>query len=395
MEGTPVDPAGRGGRPGSRPDFDRTQLRVSVGFSPTSPSLPAAYFSSIALPNRTPLHALTWLVWAIAAAASVQLAPNPAYVLVVILAAAIVVEAHADDGPLARGFPLLVGVGVVFAVVRVVLTALTTHGSGDALFTLPDATLPTVLGGFTVGGPVQTAVILRTAAEGLAIVGILAAFGAFNAVVSHAELLQTAPRAFHEVGLIVTVAIAFVPSTVAAATSAREADRARTGGRVVRRGRILRQLLPILETGMERAVSLSESMDSRGFGHLTPSPTESRAAWLGGGGLVALAGSFVALVGRSPSTALALAVAGAVGVVGAAAVASNASRRTRYRPRRLARRDWLVLALTTSVPLLLGGLAVVGVDDLAWVPRSIRVPPVSPLPLLALAALSVPALVRA
>jgi energy-coupling factor transport system permease protein len=356
--------------------------------------LSAAYVSGITSPHRTPLHALTWLVWAVAAAASVQLAPNPAYVVVVVLAAAVVVEAHADDGPLASGFPLLVSVGVVFALLRVVLTALTTHGTGDTLFTIPEATLPTLLGGFTLGGPIQTAVVLRTAAEGLAIVGILAAFGAFNAVVSHAELLQAAPRAFHEIGLIVTVAIAFVPSTIAAASAAREADRARTGGRVVRRGRLLRQLVPILETGMERAVSLSESMDSRGFGHLTPTRAEGRAAWLGGAGLLALACAFVALVGRAPSTALGLAVAGACAVVAAAGIASRASRRTRYRPRRLAARDLTVLAVTVAAPAALAVLAVIGADDLAWVPRSVRLPPVSPLPLVALAALTAPALVR-
>ncbi|MFQ5468589.1 MAG: hypothetical protein ACE5DS_10725, partial [Kiloniellaceae bacterium] len=36
----------------------------------------------------------------------------------------------------------------------------------------------------------------------------------------------------------------------------READRARTGGVRVRRGRILRSVLPTLETGMERALRL-------------------------------------------------------------------------------------------------------------------------------------------
>ncbi|MCU1454661.1 MAG: Cobalt transport protein, partial [Acidimicrobiales bacterium] len=161
--------------------------------------------------SSSPFHAVTWLLWAAAAAGSVQLAPSPVYVVLVLAVSALVVEVHRLDSLLARAFPLLVGAGVVFALLRVVLTALTTH-TGSSHVTvwarLPEGTLPRILGGFTVGGPIEAAVVVRAAGEGLAIVGIMAAFGAFNAVASHHELLQAAPRAFHEPGLIVTVALA-------------------------------------------------------------------------------------------------------------------------------------------------------------------------------------------
>ena len=65
---------------------------------------------------------------------------------------------HGLDSPFARAFPILVTVGVVFALVRVALTAATTHtNAGPVLFTTPDFTLPTILGGFTVGGPIERA----------------------------------------------------------------------------------------------------------------------------------------------------------------------------------------------------------------------------------------------
>ena len=124
---------------------------------------------------------------------------------------------------------MLVGVGVFFAVVRTLLTVVTTHGVGDVLFTTPQFTLPQLLGGFTVGGPIELPVVLQSLAEGFAIVGVMAVFGAFNAVVSHSELVQSTPRAFYEVGLVVVVALAFVPSTLTAIADVREADRARTG----------------------------------------------------------------------------------------------------------------------------------------------------------------------
>ncbi|MGH9027231.1 MAG: hypothetical protein ACRDWD_14115, partial [Acidimicrobiia bacterium] len=109
-------------------------------------------------------HAVTWLVWALAAAASVQLAPSPVYVALVIAVAAVVVQAHAVDGPLGRVFLVLVGVAVFFAALRVLLTALTTHGGSDVLLTLPEFTLPRLLGGFTVGGTIETSVVAVAAA---------------------------------------------------------------------------------------------------------------------------------------------------------------------------------------------------------------------------------------
>ncbi|HEX7168958.1 MAG TPA: hypothetical protein VF230_18415 [Acidimicrobiales bacterium] len=339
------------------------------------------------------LPPLAWLLWALAAAASVQVAPNPLYVVVVVAIAGLVVQAHAADGPLTSAFPVLVIAGIAFAGLRLVLTVLTTHGTGDALFTLPEATLPRLLGGFTVGGSVEPAVAARAAAEGWAIVGIIAAFAAFNAVVSHHELVQAAPRAFYELGLAVTVALAFVPSTIAAVGAVREADRARTGGRPVRRGRVLRQVVPVLESGMERAVRLAESMDSRGFGRASTSG-DVAAGWLGLASLLLLACCFVALVARATPAAAGLAIAGAVALVGAVATASRSTQRTRYRPRRLSPSQWVVALVPWVAPI---GLAVAGQrgdGTLRWPGNELTQPSVSLVALTLLTALAVPAVLK-
>jgi energy-coupling factor transport system permease protein len=336
--------------------------------------------------------ALVWLLWALAAATSVQLAPNPLYVALVIAISALVVEGHAVEGPLRGAFPVLLLAGLAFATLRLVLTAATTHGGGDVLFTLPEATLPRLLGGFTVGGTVETEVVLRAAAEGWALVGILAAFGAFNAVVSHYELVLAAPRAFYEVGLAVTVALAFVPSTVAAVGAVREADRARTGGRVVRRGRLLRQVVPILETGMERAVALAESMDARGFGHQPATRADAGAGWLSLGALVCLGASFVALVGRADGVAAVLAVTGVAGVIGAVALTSRASNRVRYRRRRLTAADWALGGAAWVAPAALVVLAATDDATLVWPAERLALPGLNVVAVVALAALAIPAL---
>ena len=340
---------------------------------------------------RPRLHAVTWLVWALAAAASVELAPSPLYVAIVIAVAALVVQVHAEQTALARAFPALLLVGVAFGALRVVLTAATTHGVGTVLFTAPAVTLPRLLGGFTVGGTVELPVVLQAAAEAFAIVGILAAFGAFNAVVSHHELLQSAPRAFYEPGLVVTVALAFVPSTMSAIGAAREADLARTGGRVVRRGRLLRLAVPILESGMERALALAESMDARGFGATTPARAERTAGWCGLGGLIGLGGAFVALIGNARAVAVTLAVGGAAAVAVAIVVASRASGRYRYRARRLNRTDWSVVALCLLAPVVIGLLGASG-HTLSWSATPLELPNFDVLAGAALCALSAPAL---
>jgi energy-coupling factor transport system permease protein len=342
--------------------------------------------------NPRALHALTWAWWVLAGAAAIQVAPNPAYVALVTAIAWLVVVSHARPGPLARAFPFLLSVAAVFVLVRVVLAALTTHGGDDVLFTLPAAELPRLLGGFTLGGTVEASVVLRSVTEGLVVLGVIAVFGAFNAVVSHDELVRSAPRAFHEVGLILTVALAFVPATVAAIAQVREADQARTGGRTVRRGRLLRLTVPLLESGMERAMSLAESMDSRGFAHHGAGQAERRAGWLALAGLLALGSAFAALVGRQRPIAGVLAGVGVLAVLGAVAVASRGSRRPRYRALRPGRHDLLAMGLVTLAPLGVALLAVAGEPTLRWNPVDGAPFGFSPWVALALGGLAAPAL---
>ncbi len=340
-----------------------------------------------------PWHSIAWLAWAVAASATVQLAPSPVYVALVIGVAALVVEVHALDSPFARAFPTLVTVAIVFAFVRVALTAATTHSSaGPVLFTTPDVALPTILGGFTVGGPIGAPIVLRAAAEAFVIVGVMAVFGAFNATVSHYELVQATPRAFYEIGLIVIVALAFVPSTIGAIHAVREADRARTGGRVVRRGRLLRMLIPILESGMERAVGLAESMDARGFGREgTASSRDVLAGWWGLGSLLALGGAFVALVGGAEGVAALLGGVGVVALVAAVALASRGTRRVRYRPRRMTGADWGLVAVSALAPITIALLDLAGDSSLGWVAATpLRWPTFNLLPAVAIALLLAP-----
>ncbi|MFN8017501.1 MAG: energy-coupling factor transporter transmembrane component T [Acidimicrobiales bacterium] len=345
--------------------------------------------------TTSPLHAVTWLVWAIAAAAVVQLAPNPLYVALVLAISFLVVSAHRLDTTLARAFPILVGLGVAFALIRVALTTLTTHSLAPEhlWLTLPSFGLPRLLGGFTVGGTIEGDVVLYAAAQAFAVVGIMGAFGAFNAVASHHELVQATPRAFHEPGLIVSVALAFVPATMGAVADAREADRARTGGRVVRKGRLVRLSVPIVESGLERAVSLAESMDARGFARQARGPADRTAGWLGLGAMLALGAGFVALIGHRSGVAVVALVAGALALGAAVVLASRSMGTSRYRPRRLTARDAWVGAVALLAPLGLAVLSGAFDQRLYWTPYPLRFPAFSLAPVACIALLAVPALI--
>jgi energy-coupling factor transport system permease protein len=333
---------------------------------------------------------VTWLAWAFAAVVIVQLAPSPLYVTLVLAGCALNASAHriTDTG----AFRLLLLAGLFMAGVRLVLTALTTHGVGEVLFTLPEATLPRLFGGFTVGGTIETEVLLQSLAEGYAIVALLGVFGAFNTVVSHHELLGSAPRAFHEAGLVVTIAAAFVPATVASWQASREADRARTGGIVRRRGRITRTVVPVLETGMERSLRLADSMDSRGFARHPPGPADTASAWGALFALLALGGAFVALIGRRSLLAGVLAIGGAALLVGSVVLASKASPRERYRPRALGPDDLLVLVTTAAAVILVAVASAQGEDTLTWAASPLRAPGLAPLPAVGVLLLAAPAL---
>ena len=135
-------------------------------------------------PGTPALHAATWLGWAVSAAVAVQVASSPVYVALAIGVALVVVAAHARATALSAAFPLLLAVGASFALLRVALTAVTVHGVGSVWFTVPAVSVPRLLGGFTIGGTIEGPVVLGAAAEGFAVVGIVATFAAFNAVVS-------------------------------------------------------------------------------------------------------------------------------------------------------------------------------------------------------------------
>ena len=210
--------------------------------------------------------------------------------------------------------------------------------------------------------------MLQSLAEGFAIVGVMGVFGAFNSVVSHSELVQSTPRAFYEVGLVVVVALAFVPSTLAAIHDVREADRARTGGRVVRRGRLLRQVVPVLELGLERAVTLA-GVDGRARVRARRGEPARPGRGMVRRRVAARAGRRVRRADRASPTRSPPCSASAArsGSRAAILLASSGTQRVRYRPRRMTRRRLAGRARRTLLaPVALALCSLAGDSSLVW-----------------------------
>src|SRR6185436_9114832 len=92
-------------------DLYRLRTVRSTGGAVNAAGIPrpprAAMPSSRVRPTSSALHSLTWLLWAVAVAASIQIAPNPLYVALAIAIVALVTETHRQETRIARALPVL------------------------------------------------------------------------------------------------------------------------------------------------------------------------------------------------------------------------------------------------------------------------------------------------
>jgi hypothetical protein len=140
-------------------------------------------------------------------------------------------------------------------------------------------------------GTVDAANVVHAALEGARLAALLVVFGTFNAALDPFGVVRLAPARFHEPALAVALALSIAPRTIAMVGRVREAQRLR--GIQISRWRALPALaVPVLESGMEEAVTLAESMDARGHGRgrrtrYRPQPWTASALLVG----IAAAGS--------------------------------------------------------------------------------------------------------
>ncbi len=288
-----------------------------------------------------------WIVWGSAAALPPLLGRNPFPLIATTIA---VIAVRAAWSPLMRsaiGWGALLRLALVFSVIGVAFNVLTVRAGDRVLATIP-AAVP-VLGGddFTLNA------LIFGVLSGLALLLLVFIGTTVGGLLDWSAIVRMIPESLANVAVAGSIAFAFVPQTVLAFGEIREAQAAR--GHRFRGARDLAPVLaPLLAIGLERAFTLSESLESRGFG--TPAPVPGRARmWRSACLAIALTAAATAtylfVAGRLPAAGLVLTAGLAAGAPAVIAGRRTHVRRTRYRALVWRPHDTLVVATSTVAAL--------------------------------------------
>ncbi len=204
------------------------------------------------------LHPVAWLLWFLAVGAVPLTSRQPLYLLLTLLVV-IVVHLALPAGE-ERGNPwrLFAYVGSTVAVLSIGFNVLTVHTGDRAFAELPDS-WP------IIGGPLTYNALVYGVASALAISSLLFAAATFNAAVRHMELIRRLPSSFQQFGVAGAIALSYVPHTMQAGRDIYDAQRAR-GHQMRSVGAARAFLVPLLGNGLERAITTSEALETRGYG---------------------------------------------------------------------------------------------------------------------------------
>jgi energy-coupling factor transport system permease protein len=226
-------------------------------------------------------HSKTWGIWVLAALVPILLTKNPFYLLIAMLAVGTNYLALSRDAPASQGWATFLRLGVILVAFSIVLNLLFVSAGHTVLFELPElrwraASLSQQPVLIRVGGRVTLESLIYGLTTGLALVGVLVTFATFNSLVDHYQLLRSIPRFLYQSAIIASIGITFVPHMVVAQQEIREAQALRG-----HRFRAIADLPPLfvalLAEGLERSITLAESMDARGFGGPPASAVQNQA----------------------------------------------------------------------------------------------------------------------
>lgn len=328
-------------------------------------------------------NAKAWVIWIGAAAIVTMIARNPLYALMLLSIALLMMATFGR--PDREGALPLGKLALVILLVSAVYNALFVHAGETVLFTLPDWPL--------VGGQVTLEAIVEGVSNGLILLTLLVIFAALGAIVPMSELTRLMPAAFRDLGLVLLIAVNYVPETRRHLRSIRDAQAIR--GHEVRGLRDWRPLVvPLLIGGLERAMRLSETMVARGFGSVGDEASRpGEQLLLVVGLLAAVAGWFIA-VWRGPSGWILL-LAGLLAMATVVMARGRRVKRTSYRPQ-----PWRMIDVSLAVVAVVALAAIllpwpfIDQSSLTWTAYPVlTLPSLDLFVVLAIAGLALPALV--
>ena len=296
-------------------------------------------------------HTWTWVIWLVAAAVPAFTMRNPFNLALLLGAAWIIYTTLGRSTPIGSSWGSFVKLGIFLFALAIPFNALSVHIGQMVLFRLPES-WP------IIGGVVTLEAVIAGAVSGLTLLTILVVFAAFNAVVDHYQLLRATPSFLFQAGVIISIAITFVPQMVLSAREIRQAQRIR-GHRFRGLRDLLPLVIPLLANSLERSIQLAETMEARGFGTAV-NPPSRRHAILSQAGLLAallavLAGlALLAFYLQGRVWGLLLLGVGVLGVLAFFGFHGRQVQRTRYRRPAWHARDTVVtIASVISVTIVI------------------------------------------
>jgi energy-coupling factor transport system permease protein len=296
-------------------------------------------------------HTLTWMLWLTMALLPAMVTRNPLYLAILLVAVAVAYSTMGRRSTMASSWGLFLKAGLILASFSILFNLLTVHYGETVILTLPRLTFrvgPVAL--LDLGGKTTMESLVYGLTSGLSLVAILLIFATFNVLVDHHRLLRFVPTFLYQTGMIASIAIAFVPQMVSSLRDIREAQAIR-GHRFRGIRDLLPLFVPLLTTGLERAVQLAESMEARGFGNV--GGDRSRARQLVYRLLIAcsLFGLLVAAFAYgywsdSPWASALLGSASLMLLAGTVTAMGRGAKRSRYRHELWRSRDTLVSAVS-------------------------------------------------
>jgi energy-coupling factor transport system permease protein len=331
-----------------------------------------------------------WAAWLVAAAVPAFTVRNPLYLVLVLGSAWIVYATLGKASPMGSSWGAFLKIGLFFFALAIPFNALSIHIGQIVLFRLPSS-WP------IIGGPVTLEAVVAGVVSGLGLFTIVVVFAAFNSVVDHYQLLRATPGFLFQAGVIISIAITFVPQMVLSAREIRQAQRIR-GHRFRGIRDLLPLIIPLLANGLERAIQLAETMEARGFGSAVKPQSRRGAVYsqLGtlGALLAVLAGLFImTYFAEQRLWGWLLVAAGVAGLAALFGLQGRRVHRTRYRrPGWRARDTAVVIASAIVLAVVVAAKAMVpeAMMYLPYPPNSL-LPPFNPLAGAALLLLVLPA----
>ncbi|MCC7365334.1 MAG: hypothetical protein IT303_13285 [Dehalococcoidia bacterium] len=214
------------------------------------------------------MSAAAWCAWVGMVMVVALATSNPFYLAVILLGVLLVAAVAPRTTQGFAGFRALLLFGVGMLGVSVVVATINGNYGDHILFEVPGPALPWWMGGLRLGGPVSAEGLVAATIRGFAILSVFLAFGVFNAVVSPHRVLRGAPAALFHAGLVVTVGLTLLPSSIEDVRRIRELRALRGAPAGWRQLPAL--VVPAVIGGLERSMRLAEAMEARGYASAPP-----------------------------------------------------------------------------------------------------------------------------